>query len=71
MLDISKQSRQDLVGLARESFMTTEAPFTTRQTLSRAPYLEASDSINFQDCLNRNFLLPFSFVDSWQVRTCT
>lgn len=71
MLDISKQSRQDLVGLARQSSMTTKALFTTRQTLSRALYLEASDSINFQDCLNGNFQLPFSFFDSWQVRTCT
>ncbi|KAK5089656.1 hypothetical protein LTR70_006535 [Exophiala xenobiotica] len=66
MLDNSEQSRQDLMRLARQSSMTTKTLITTQQAISRAPYLETNDSIHFQDCLNREFRLPFSFFDNWQ-----
>lgn len=70
MLDNSEQSRQDLMRLARQSSMTTKTLITTQQAISRAPYLETNDSIRFQDCLNREFRLPFSFFDNWQVWNC-
>ncbi|KAK5948994.1 hypothetical protein OHC33_009915 [Knufia fluminis] len=66
VVDHSKQTQQNLAQLARHSSIATKALVSAQQALARTPVLDTNDSINFEDCLNRQFKLPFSFFDNWQ-----